>query len=133
LSELPSRNANMKLVQLIEAYIAEQGTERLRDYLARGRSLVGVPDQALADRWVEVYRAVMALEDLRREEELMDLRSEFHLRGSEPPIHLVAAEAAILIERFRRQIRETKIDLKEIERVEAQLEDLQERLARPKH
>ena len=124
---------NTSLVRLAAAFLAEKRTERLLDYMVRGRPLAGVGDPALGTQWVVVYRAVMAAGDQRRETELMDLRSEFDLRGREPPMHLLSAEAATFTERFLRQVLESEPDPEGSERMDAMLDDLQERLSRPKH
>jgi hypothetical protein len=124
---------SMNFVDLINASLAEQIVERLREYVVRGRPFANLSEQALGGQWVELYRAVMALEDDRREGELMDLRSEFDLRGIEPPMHLVEAEAAICITRFKRLVHENRTTPKDIQRFDDELEELRERLSRPKH
>jgi hypothetical protein len=123
----------MTLAELIEAYVAEQRLERMRDYVTRGRPLARIDAESLSSRWVETYRAARALEDERREGELLDLRSEFDLRGIEPPMHLVAAECALFKERFQRQVRERPIDPAAIELTETKLTDLYTRLRAPKN
>jgi hypothetical protein len=107
--------------------------ERTRDYVARGRALAGLSVDTLNDRWVEMYRIVHALEDEDREGELLDLRSEFDLRGIEPPLHLVGAEAALAAERLRRRVRENGADVDGAEQLEEKLADLYQRLQGPKN
>jgi len=123
----------MNFVELIKASVAEHIVERLREYVVRGRPFADLSEQALGAQWVEVYCAVMALEDDRRDGELTDLRSEYDLRGIEPPMHLVGAEAAICIARFKRLVHEIRMTPKEMERFDDELEELRERLNRPKH
>jgi hypothetical protein len=123
----------MNLEDLVEAYVAEQRIDRLRDYVARGRPLAGLSEQTLSTQWVELYRAVKALEQEHRHSELTDLRSEYDLRGVEPPMHLVSEQAAIFTERFNRQSREFQPAPGEMERFEEKLAELQERLGQPKN
>jgi hypothetical protein len=123
----------MNFVQLTQAYLAELCLERTRDYAVRGRPLAGLSVETLSIRWVETYRAVQVLEDEGREGELLDLRSEFDLRGIEPPLHLVAAELNLFTERFQRQLREGETDWAAVEQTEASLADLYARLQSPKN
>jgi HAMP domain-containing protein len=123
----------MDLTDLINAYIAESQMERLRGYLERGRKLADLPTEALNAAWVDLYRATRGRERASRENELQDLSSEFELRGIEPPMHLVAAEAEQFKKRFERQIRESKIDRDAVAKMEEELERLRGRLEAPKH
>ena len=123
----------MDLSDLINAYIAESQMERLRGYLERGRKLADLPTEALNAAWVDTYRAARGRERASRENELQNLRCEFDLRGIEPPMHLVAAEAERFKKRFERQIRESKIDPDAVEKMEEELERLRGRLEAPKH
>jgi hypothetical protein len=123
----------MNFLELTEAYIADRRMEHIRDYAVRGRPLAGLSAESLTARWVETYRAVNALEDEDREGELIDLRSEFDLRGIEPPMHLVAAESALVGERLKRQVSEGAADPVEVEQTEAKLADLYARLQGPKN
>src|SRR4051794_23629205 len=117
----------------IEADIVEKGLDRIRDYVVGGRSLAGLAAEELSERWVEAYRTARALGDERRESEFMDLRCEFDLRGIEPPMHLVAAESAMVKQRLERLVREAPIDVASVERAEAELAELYERLQAPKN
>ena len=121
----------MTFLELTEAYVAELSLERIRDYAARGRPLADLSVETLNGRWVEMYRIVHALEDEDREGELLDVRSEFDLRGIEPPLHLVAAESALACERLRRRVREDPFDADRVEQLEEKLADLYERLQGP--
>ena|SRR5947209_6744441 len=121
----------MNFLELSKAYFAELNLEHIRDYAVRGRAFAGLSVESLGARWVELYRIVHALEDEDREGELRDLRSEFDLRGIEPPMHLLAAESALARERFQRRLREDATDWAAIEQTEAELADLYARLQGP--
>ena len=123
----------MNFVELSQAYLVELCLERTRDYAARGRPLAGLSIETLCARWVETYRAVRVLEEEDREGELLDLRSEFDLRCTEPPQHLLAAERGLFTERFQRRLREGPIDWAAVEQTEARLADLHARLQSPKN
>ena len=124
----------MTFPELIEAYAIEKSVERTRDYMARGRPLSGLSGEMLRWRWVGTYRAVHGpQEDERREGELLDLRSEFDLRGVKPPMHLVAAEVALLTERFKQKVRDCPASPAEVDKLEAELADLCARLKGPKN
>ena len=122
----------MNFVELLNAYLAEQSLERTRGYVARGRPLAGLSIEALGVRWVETYRAARVLEEEDREGELLDLRSEFNLRGVGPPLHLLTAEMALFRQRFRQRC-EGEIDEVGVEQAEAKFADFQARLQRPKN
>jgi hypothetical protein len=72
------------LVRTIEDRAEQRVLARIRGYLARGRLLAGLPAEALNAHCHEVYRARLANEDVC-EETVMDLRTEFDLRGMDPP------------------------------------------------
>jgi hypothetical protein len=74
--------------------LESQQVDKAADYVRRGRSHAGLTDAALAEAWMRAIRAfsddpVSAL--LRMAEN--DLRSEFDLRGVEPP--MIAAQEAL--------------------------------------
>jgi len=102
--------------------------QRVRDYLGRGRPLAGLPAQSLEAQWIAAYLEVHALDDARREEELRDLGTELDLRGLTPPWSLVVPELARFGERFGKALRQRKRDPVVVERAEAELEAISDRL-----
>lgn len=87
----PDREA-LDFVRHIQADAEARTLARIRDYLARGRPLAGMPDESLEVNWVEATRASRTPEGARSKAELLDLRCEFDLRGLRSPWHLVAAD-----------------------------------------
>ena len=120
--------AKLEFAAGIAALAEARVLARIRDYLARGRPLAGVPAQSLRAQWIDAYLAVRALADDEREDELRDLGSEFDLRGLMPPIDLVAANATQFRERLEREARKRKPDWTVIEQIEAEVEELCDRL-----
>ena len=102
--------------------------ERIRDYLGRGRPLAGLPAQSLEAQWIAAYLEVHALDDAKREDELRDLGTELDLRGVAPPWSLVLPELARFNERFGKALRQRKRDPVVVERAEAELEAVSDRL-----
>jgi hypothetical protein len=110
-------------------HLAEEKTVgRIRDYLGRGRPLAGLPAQSLEAQWIAAYLEVHGLDDDSRAEELRDLETEFDLRGLAPPMPLVAPELARFRERFQKTLRRRKPDPGALERAEAELEAVADRL-----
>jgi hypothetical protein len=110
------------------ARIEAQVLARIRDYLACGRPLAGLPEQSLVAQWIDAYFAVRACEDEERAEELRDLGTEFDLRGLRPPLHLVWADAKRFNQRFQKEWRKRKPDWAAIEQIETELRTLSDRL-----
>jgi len=123
----------MDLPELVMAYLAECQIERTRAYVETGRRFSELSIEALNEAWVETYRAARGREDESRESELQDLRCEFDLRGIEPHMHLVAAEADRFTEGLKQRIRECKIDPDMVEKMEAELERVRDRFTAPKN
>jgi hypothetical protein len=124
---------SMNIEQLVQAQLVDKAIERLRQYMVRGRPLAGLSEQALHTKWVEAYRAATVSDDERSERKLADLRSEYALRRAKPPMHLVAGEVAIVVERMKRNTREYHVPPEEKERIDDEMEDLRARLRKPKH
>jgi len=120
----PLTRFEMRLV----AHAEQQILSRIRDYLGRGRPLAGMPAQSLEAQWIAAYLDVHALEYADREEELRDLGTEFDLRGLTPPWALVTPELARFNERFGKALRQRKRDPSLVERAEAELESISDRL-----
>ena len=131
----PGRAAgSLDIPDLVRAWIAECQLERSRRYLEHGRRFADWTADALAAASVQTYRAARGVpEDASREDDLQDLRCEFDLRGIEPPMHLVAAEADRFTKRFEQQIHHRKIDPDAVAEMEEMLERLRDRLQAPKN
>jgi hypothetical protein len=125
--------SSMNATQLAEAYIAEKSIERTRRYVADGRRFEFCTADALEAHFVKTYREVVLLDDDRSWDEVMDLQSEFDLRHIKTPMHLVAADFALFKARLERLQRVGPRDPVAWHEVRAELADLRERLARPKH
>jgi hypothetical protein len=80
----PSDANDRAALRRVEARTELRVLARICGYLARGRLFAGLPAEALNAHCLEVYRALMADEDVS-EEVVMDLRTEFDLRGMNPP------------------------------------------------
>lgn len=118
----------LQVVRRISRRAERKVLSRICDYLGRGRPLAGLPAQSLEAHWIAAYLEVHALERARRVEELRDLGTEFDLRGLEPPWGLVAPEVARFEERFGKALRQRKRDPVVVERAEAELEAVSDRL-----
>lgn len=121
-------DATRRLLMNVMRRAEEQTVSRIRDYLGRGRPLAGVPEQTLRAQWIAACLEVHGLDDDSREDELRDLGTEFDLRGLAPPMHLVAPELARFRERFQKALRKRTPDPGAVERAEAELEAVCDRL-----
>lgn len=121
-------DAYLQVVRRISTCVEQQLLSRIRDYLGRGRPLAGMPAQSLEAQWIAACLEVHALDDDTREDELRDLGTEFDLRGLAPPWSLVVPELARFTERFGKALRRRKRDPATVERAEAELEAVCDRL-----
>ena len=120
--------AAQHVLRSVAAYAREQTVSRIRDYLGRGRPLAGLPVQTLEAQWIAAYLEVHALDDDDRADELRDLGTEFDLRGLVPPLALVVPEIVRFKERFGKTLGRRKRDPAVVERAEAELEAISDRL-----
>ena len=112
------------------ALFVEERIGRLQDYVVRGRSLARVSDGALAERWTEAWLAANVRGDDHRDGELLDLRSEFDLRGIEPPMHALEGQRATRSERaLTRRSDSATMEQRHAEELDA----LRAQLSRPKN
>jgi len=125
--------SSLSVTQLAEAYIAEKRMEHTHRYLVEGRKFIDRTDDDLADLFVATYRELVLLDDERRWDAIVDLRCEFDLRGLEVPLHRLAPEFALIKERFQQLQRAHLRDAAASLEVRDELEDLSDRLARPKN
>ena len=92
-----------EIKQLAEAYIAEKAIERTRQYVVKGRRFLEFHgEDVLIACFVQAYRELVARDDDRCWDEIMDLQCEFDLRQLKAPIHLVAADFALFKARLER-------------------------------
>jgi hypothetical protein len=111
------------------AYQAELRTlHRVRDYLARGRPLAGLPLVALRAQWIDACLALCVRNDDSRAQEFDDLGLEFDLRGLETPAGRVLPEMTRFDQRFRKERRKRIPDPAALERLNDELDALGDRL-----
>lgn len=123
----------MTIEELTMVYFAERHLEGIRDYMVRGRSFGDLTEEQLGAQWVKTYRAACDLDDDRSWDELIDLQREFSLRDIEPPMHLLAAEVALLNQRLDQRVRSGRPDPAAYAEIRAELAELAKRLRGPKH
>ena len=88
---------------IVEAWLANKGLERLADYLQRGRPLAGVPLEELRERWVALMRAWARRAPGREpDSEREDIEAEMKVRRVEPPFDLAQDAVDALIEKSRK-------------------------------
>jgi len=108
-----------------DTYGAALDAAAQRAYVARGRPLAHLADDALAERWTAAYRA-WALTGDRDQSGIEDnARCELMLRGLRVPIEAVTAEMAAQLELAEKAWAEGRIDttglVEEFEEIEAEL------------
>ena len=111
----------------------EKAIERTRRYVAKGRRFEFCTADGLEVHFVQTYRELVARDDDRCWDEIMDLQCEFDLRRVKAPIHLVAADFALFKARLERLQHVGPYDPIAWQEVRAELAELRERLSRPKH
>jgi hypothetical protein len=117
-----------EFVQRVELQAELRILSRVRDYLARGRPLAGLPLMALRAQWIAACLALYLRDDDSRAQELDDLDLEFALRGLETPTHQVLSEMTRFDERFRKERHKRKPDPAAPERFNDGLNALSDRL-----
>jgi hypothetical protein len=100
------RDPDLAVEALVEAY-CDQSVD---DYLARGRSLAALDDQAPRERHVQAYKAWAA--DVKNPaylRDVADMDAEFKLRDQYPPFELVSEEMEVVLALAREVIKDTAV------------------------
>ena len=95
----------------VEGWLASTGSDRLADYAARGRKHQNLTSGELTAGWVHAFRRMA--DDVRDPERRAieeDFKSEFSLRGSEPPYNLVSEEFERFMAEFDRAMRDLETE-----------------------
>jgi hypothetical protein len=95
----------------VEGWLASSGSDRLADYAARGRKHQSLTIHELTSGWVFAFRRMA--DDVRDPERRAieeDFKSEFLLRKSEPPYHLVKEEFERFMAEADRAIEDLKLE-----------------------
>jgi hypothetical protein len=117
-----------ELVRRITAEVEARTLRRVRDYLARGRPLAGLPLGSLRAQWIDASLALVLRGDQSRAQEFDDLKTEFDLRGLETPVGRVLPEVTRFEQRFRKDRRKRNPDPAALERINDELDALCDRL-----
>jgi hypothetical protein len=74
----------------VAGWLASTGSDRAADYAARGRKHQNLTSEELTAGWVHAFRRMADdVRDFERRAIHEDFKSEFSLRGSEPPYYLI--------------------------------------------
>ncbi len=84
------------------AMIAAIEAETVELYLARGRRLAGLSDEALCDTWVAAFCAWIVTQDSATSTAEEDARGEFVLRGLPLPDERVTTQISAMAEKVTR-------------------------------
>ena len=127
--------SSLNATQLAKAYIAEKKLERTYHYLLDGRHYADCSDEELTDHWVGTLRdlAGTAFSQELQWAAILDIESEMGLRRIELPLDQVQPELALFVRYVERRRRDGQPDPADCADHRAELADLRERLARPKH
>jgi hypothetical protein len=120
--------AQQELVWRITAEATARTLRRVRDYLARGRPLATLPLLSLRAQWIDAALALLLRKDHGRGQEFDDVQTEFDLRGLETPVRRVLPEVTRFEERFRKERPKRTPDPAALERFNAELDALCDRL-----
>ena len=102
--------AQKELVRRVAFHAELRTLRRVRDYLARGRPLAGLPLMALRAQWIDACLALCVRDDDSRSQEFDDLGLEFDLRGLETPARRVLPEVTRFEQLFRQERRKRTPD-----------------------
>jgi hypothetical protein len=121
--------------QLATAYVVERTIEDTHCYLLEGRQYAELSDEELADAWVMTLRD-LASTGFTQEAQwgaIRDIESELGLRRIAIPLDRAEPELALFVKHIERERRKGRPDWRKNADYCAELAELRERLARPKH
>jgi len=79
---------------IVNAFLQHKSTEKMQDYLARGRRFAEFDVERLKKDWIIAVRSWFAHKHRTKERMMDDLAAELRLRGLEPPYDAVEQELA---------------------------------------
>jgi hypothetical protein len=95
----------------VEGWLASTGSDRAADYAARGRKHQNLTSEELTAGWVHAFRRMADdVRDFERRAIHEDFKSEFSLRGSEPPYDLIREDFDRFIAECDRAIRDLETE-----------------------